>query len=311
MRRLNRRALVTTLSFLAVFFAGGCIEGPPGPPGEQGIQGERGAQGERGEQGVQGEPGLQGERGEQGIQGERGAQGERGEQGVQGERGLQGEQGARGLRGERGLQGLQGERGPQGPKGDKGDAGSTAEPSTPGWRWTPAPGIPSNPGDWTYSGPECPDGFLNCVSFQRNQWLSLDSEGSHTDKWIGNGRRLSMICDTFDGDLDLTFYLRDDPDHRTELSRYGVNLSITVGDNDPVVFHNFKLPTWDRTAIRFEGAAAVRPVTALIADAESKDVPMQFKVTGDGVLSGGATSAWEDFDVTGFATNYQRLVCDM
>ena len=135
--------------------------------------------------------------------------------------------------------------------------------------------------------------------------MSLDSEGGRTDNWIGNGRRLSIHCFTSLDAIELAFFpeFYDHPEHPTELPGRRAIMSITVGGDAPVVIRDIEYKSWG-PSFDLEGAA-FRIVADLFIDADSRDDILRITVSDDAVTTS------EDFDVTGFATNFNRLVCEM
>ncbi len=133
--------------------------------------------------------------------------------------------------------------------------------------------------------------------------MSLDSEGGRTDNWIGNGRRLSINCFSSRDAIELAFFpeFYAHPEHPTELPGHRAIMSITVGGDEPVAIRNVDYSSWG-PSYDIEGTE-FRIVADLFIDAESRDEIVRIAVWDDAVTTS------EDFDVTGFATNYRRMNC--
>ena len=156
--------------------------------------------------------------------------------------------------------------------------------------------LPEGAGDWTYFGPECPDGFENCaLVYSEIQFISLrayyDTNESFYDEprirvscwgnaprfvfdgggpWIGGGGRSGLSLRFAEQGLENGTYFWTD-------------------DND------FEYVGFDRRDSL--------NILAFFEQAErlGKDVTMG--------VSGDYDTVVADFDVAGFTTNFQRLPC--
>ena len=286
-------------------------QGEPGLQGEQGIVGPQGSPGQAGEQGSQGEIGTTGQQGPVGEMGETGLQGPQGETGPTGERGLTGPQGQRGpagLQGHRGLTGPQGPPGEPGPQGERGPAGpaghSAATNPTPRPTATATP-VPTarpsqsvNDGDWRYFGPECPDGYENCVSFPSDDsFIALDAY-EDTNEDFYDKPSISISCFR-----EQPFFAFDGGGPSIALGQTGMNIRWVTQDPEQGTHFRTDSGSDDLETIWFTDRDT-RAILGLIQDAERQSTDITIGAVGeyDAVVVA-------DFDVTGFTTNYQRLPC--
>ena len=176
---------------------------------------------------------------------------------------------------------------------------TTAPEPTPTVTNTPTalPPLPAGNGDWTYFGPECPDGFENCAPFKSDDvnFISLDSHYDTNESFYDEpGIRVSC----FRGNPGFTF---DGGGPWIEGNgRSGLNLRFAEQEPENGTFYwtddnDFEYVGFDR---RDE-----RDILTFLEQAERQGKDVRMGVSGD------YDTVVADFDVTGFTTNFQRLPC--
>ncbi len=162
---------------------------------------------------------------------------------------------------------------------------------------TPVPVSPAVTGHWTYFGPDCPGGYANCVDFEsENQLLTLHSEGSRNSILVSFGRYVSVSCTADLGGARFAFYADDG----TSFPTSGMTMTVSFGTSESVEFRAGAVGVLSNS-LHFRGSAAAGPIIELMRAAESQQAILRIEVSGQGI------QVVELFDVTGFATNYERL----
>ena len=171
-------------------------------------------------------------------------------------------------------------------------------PPTP--RPTPTPAnsdpLPPGNGDWTYFGPECPDGFGNCAQvYTQNQFISLDAYNDTNQSFYDDASiRISCWRNApslvFDGGGEWI----------GGVGRTGLNIRTTEQAIEEGIY--FWTEDNDLEYVGFDRRESLN-ILALFEQAErlGKDVTMG--------VSGDYDTVVADFDVTGFTANFQRLPC--
>ena len=154
------------------------------------------------------------------------------------------------------------------------------------------PTASSDPGDWTYFGPECPSAYSNCASPASDfQFISLVSY-DHTNESHYDDPSIRLDC--IGGDAGFTF------DGGGPWIGFGeTTLSVRVGNDQRTWFNS------ERGSIKsvwFDSRDS-EAIISVVADAERREQPLHI-----GASSKYATVV-ASFEVAGFELNHRRLDC--
>lgn len=161
---------------------------------------------------------------------------------------------------------------------------------------TPIPG--PDLGDWEYFGPECPDGFPNCVLQSDDPSILLEAYG-YKDNWLYNEPWISISC--YEGDWSFLFWSGG-----PSLGGFGKRVSLEASlksDSQQSTGYFRKTIEFNflSKSLSFYGDEAGRLLRFLEAAAQENEDVRIFVI--------GYNSVWGYFDVTGLTANLQRLPC--
>ena len=162
---------------------------------------------------------------------------------------------------------------------------------------TPVPLLSVDNGDWAYFGPDCPDAHSNCASFPSdNSFMSLRAYYDTNESFYDDAR-IRVSC--FRGSSDFTF---DGGGEWIGLGETGLNLRYEGQDVEQGTWYWTERGSDDLESVWFDNRST-QAILSFIeqADRQGRDVTMG--------VSGDYGTVIADFDVTGFATNFQRLPC--
>ena len=178
---------------------------------------------------------------------------------------------------------------------DSGDGSDPVDcPVAPANDPTPPAGADASDGDWTYFGPEFPDGYSNCAYFSSDtRFISLDAFYDTNESFYDTP---SIRVGCFRGHSTFSF------DGGGEWIALGETvMSLRIGDGERAFFRTDSGSS-DLASARFSGRDA-REIISIIREAEHQRATLRIGASSD------YATVVADFDVTGFERNYRRLDC--
>ena len=176
---------------------------------------------------------------------------------------------------------------------------TTTATATPEPTRVPAPTatslpLPARNGNWTYFGPECPNGFSNCASFASDsKFISLDAFDDTNESFYDDAG-ISVSC--FDNRPSFTF---DGGGPWIALGDTGV--SLRVGNSERTWFWTDR-GSDDLTRIWFAQQDTL-DILDILQATERHDEALTIGASGD------VDTVVAEFNLTGFTANAQRLSC--